>query len=214
MKRHGFRKRFVKKGPKTLTRKVARLARAVRSIRPEIKYYDTYGTPTISTTGATVDIMSGITQGLTDSLRVGDKIKPIGIQLTYSVGGNPASAAASQNVRVLIVQGHNENTTPLTLANVLQSTGAAQSFLTPYNHDQRSKFSVKYDRNQIFCCTATQGWQGANTVKVFKKLNMITAYNAGVASIVDNGLYLMYISDSTTNLPSMIYYLRVWYIDV
>lgn len=214
--KHRFTRRKVVKKPKTLKSKVTTLSRMVKMNKPEIKYVDLSNSQTVSYNTTTLDLTASIAQALTDNGgRIGDKIRLIGYQVRYSVASNSVFVASAwETVRVLFVNGHGENTSALNMANVLQTTGNNLAYLSPYQHDQRSKFTVRYDKTHTLAAgTALPGWPSTQWHKHFGKLNLLTSYNAAGTSVINNGFYCMLISDTLVNNPSFIYYIRVWYTD-
>ena len=123
----------------------------------------------------------------------------------------------------MIILGKNENTTNLTVPNVLQLTGSVNTPYSPYNWDQRSKFDILRDRTFIVpsgeavgAATTTNISAGYRPtyVKMYKRLNKVVTFNAATTNIINHGLYYCFASDSSANLPAVQGYFRITYTDV
>lgn len=220
-KRH-YRKRRIQKR-KTDHSKLLKLIRTVQVQKPELKYYDLSLSSTPDYNGTIVNFMNSITQGDTQNQRNGSKIRLHSIQFKGVITGNVAANAVSQVVRFMIILGKNENTTNLTVPNVLQLTGSVNTPYSPYNWDQRSKFDILRDRTFIVpsgeavgAATTTNISAGYRPtyVKMYKRLNKVVTFNAATTNIINHGLYYCFASDSSANLPAVQGYFRITYTDV
>lgn len=208
------KRRTFKKRRNTDHKKIMKIQKTLRVIKPEMKYMDVSSSGTVTLSSTTVDLTALISQGLLDNAnRVGDKIRLCSYELRYVVFSDNTSTFRYTNVRVMVVVGNNENSTALNMANVLQSTGAALSYLSPYNHDTRTKFIKKYDKTNLLNSGTTGGWQTTKLNRVSQKLSNFTQYVSGSTTVSNHGLYLMFISDTTSTPPTIAYYLRLNYLD-
>lgn len=219
--RTGLRARLRRR--RTLRAKVNKIARAVRLQKPELKYYDLSLSVNPDYNGTIVNLMNSITQGDTQNQRNGSKIRLHSIQFKGIMTGNVAANAVSQVVRFMIVLGNNENTTNLTVPNLLQVTGTVNTPYSPYNWDQRSKYTIMKDMTKIVpageavgAATTTNISPGYKPtyIKMYKRLNKVVTFNAATINVINHGLYYCFVSDSAASLPQVNGYFRVTYTDV
>lgn len=86
--------------------------------------------------------------GTGDSQRIGDQINLKSLYFSFNLygEGNPASTIPTA-VRIIIVQWHDLNTNFISFQQVLQAAGGTRMFIhSPYLHDNRTNFSVIYDK--------------------------------------------------------------------
>ncbi len=190
--------------------KALKIALATKKLlNVEYKHLDTTATATLGTTMA-INALCIPQQGDSNSERIGNSIRMKSLLARFHIGIN-ASATAS-HVRVLIVLDKQCNGSVVTAAEILEDTSATVSIVSPYAIDYTKRFRVLYDR--VF--RLNQADQREIYKKVFMKLNYHQQFDAstgGVADLTNKCLYLLRLSDESTNTPNFQYYTRCRYID-
>jgi len=132
--------------------------------------------------------MSEVTQGVTDSMRIGDVINPKSLNFRF----NMVVGDATNFVRAIFYQWHPDNIglVPGTANILLYNNTTVKRLTSPYTVDQRKNFTVYWDH--VFKMDATNPIFSIN--KTFRKLRKIHFNAGGVTG--SNHLYLVMYSDS------------------
>lgn len=197
-------KNYRKKQPKTLEKKVDKLARDVRSIAEVPKYFDQLLSQSISWTGTVSSILYPA-QGSAESQRNGDAVRSKSI----SIHGMLYAGDAYNFVRIIVfVDKATDGSTPLS-SELLQYTGSTSTPFSPYNWSFRDRFRILKDKTIKVIDNMD------NELQMFKfntKVNYVNKFNTGVVTPITNGLYVMAISDSSAvTHPAILMYCRVMY---
>jgi len=154
-----------------------------------------------------------MTQGVTVTTRVGDRVRVKGITIKYTcvagVGGLVANADEYNSIRVIVFKWlvSNAITAPVT-GNILDSTSSATVTNQMYNHDGRADYHICYDKTHRLFNTpvddaGTVSWyHGPNTI--FTTESPIKLQSLGKREIsyesnttTGDGLYfVLWVSDS------------------
>lgn len=114
----------------------------------EKKFHDTFYTANPDNGGIdanTLVRLSSIGVGTSDSLRVGDKCKPISVSVSFWAKPSSTNFAYDSVIRLILFQWHPDSgRDPPSLNEILMGTrnGLAQMPLSPMNHDGRAQFSI------------------------------------------------------------------------
>lgn len=183
-----------------------------RLINIETKFLDFAQTSTaISQTGGMICI-SEISQGLTSANRVGDSIRIQSIELRGRFNVNPS--AGNSLARVMVVRDLDGFGTSPTTTDVLEVAGTVSAPSSPVKFNKRQRFSVLYD--ETFALSGTT--QGTATIP----FSFHTAHQghilylgttAAPASDGKGSIYVVSVSDETTNSPSLAFYSRILFTD-
>lgn len=202
--------RYARRGIST-ARQIAGLARDVYGLRQmvntEYKYVDHVATITPSTT-ATLLALNDMSQGDTGTTRDGQSIlmKSVYLQFTSTIN---ASGVATY-LRCMIFIDAQPNSSIATAATLLLNPTDVTS---PLLLGSGNRYRVIYDSRITLTAAGSQGAMR----KFYKKLNFHTKYNTGnagtIADIVTNSLVLLFMSNESTNTPSVSYSARVRFID-
>jgi len=195
---------------------VRRMIKSAIAQTEEVKYFDEYGSNSVSTLGNIIRIAT-ITQGDLNNQRIGDIIKLKKLELKYNVAGQAATATYA-SVRVMLVQwyplDYDISTSlgePPTFAELLKSVAGVSAPISPINPEFKDEFKVLYDKTHTIH-SLDQGSSVANARVTVKKFghNKIDFYDGGTYG---NGqLYLVLISDDglvpypSVNWATMLYY--------
>jgi len=174
-----------RKTVKDVDKKVNKLAAKVAK-GDEDKYLDIANSVTSVDWNGTNVVLNTPPQSSTGQGREGDRILCKYLDLNMEL--NVAAAGAS-SMRVMVIWDKN-----LTLGNinqVLSSTGAATSVISPPNKEWRDHYYVLYDRQFILDTT------NKNTYIINKriKLNKNTVFQAGTNTLRTGGLRILMISN-------------------
>lgn len=163
------------------------------------------GNITIDSTGGLLPL-SGISQGDTDSGRTGNSIFARNLFMNLNVKVN-ASNLSTQFVRLILLQDNQQisDTTP-SVSDVLDSAYPN----APLNQSTAGRFTII--RNwEFYLNTATN--PGRVLKKYFKLWHHIRYNGTASTDIQRGGLYLLYISDQSTNPPTAGYQIKLGYHD-
>jgi len=179
------RKKYVKRGlNRTEKSQVSKIAKNVVSRKIETKYIDSTYNSGFDTTG-TIQILSNIiTQGVTDSDRVGDKCE----MKSLAMRGYASYGDTVNIMRVILFQWKPSSTTAPVITDILQTVHR----FSHYNHDKKALYRVLYDTTFNLNDTNRRQQLIKRTLKL--KLKTLKFENAGVNGM--NHIYLLGISDS------------------
>lgn len=187
-RRKNYRKTYRKKNNTLATKKYVK-----KQISKDIetKYFDIQRPSDDIDYSGRIDRLTGVSQGTTDSTRIGDKLTMRSLRISYE-----ATVADSTNmVRFIIVQWF-PNSTLLapTSSYVLSTIGSALAPQSPYIHDYKNQFNVLYDKVHILSTDypriVRKFWLKMKWAK--KVINFSAGTSEG-----SNHLYMIRISDSS-----------------
>lgn len=147
-----------------------------------------------------------LTQGTTATTRIGDHIKATDFTLKGTIRASTGMSETSAFRLMLVQQKHNEADANPVIGDILQSTTTYSFRSIPKSKNFKILFDKTYTVNSnkpyrdLFI-----RWKGQLPIK----------YNADVSTTkpVGNGLFLIWFTNQTTNLPVLDYYYRGHYID-
>lgn len=182
------RKKYVKRGLNRAEKsQVSKIAKNVVSRKIETKYIDSTYNSGFDSTG-TIQILSNIiTQGVTDSDRVGDRLEI----KNFAMRGYASYGDTVNIMRVILFQWKPSSTTAPVITDVLQT---AHRF-SHYNHDKKGLYRVLYDTT--FNLNDTNRRQQLIKRNLKPKLKTLKFEAAGVNGM--NHIYLLGISDSSVS---------------
>lgn len=194
--------------------------KAIRQLKraPEMKMYDTAisGSIGLAPSGT---LISPISQGTDDYNRVGNSITVRAIHASFLFTKSNAVAANSIRISIVRYAGCN-GAAPLASQLFLTQPGAVTNGInTMRNTPEYPQFKVLWSR--VFSMNS-QSHDGTNfsadqkvvTAYVNRKFDVHFKSNLGTdAGMGKNALYLLYSSDSATNMPSIGGYVRVAFQD-
>lgn len=155
----------------------------------------------------TVSDLTSISAGTGKGQRIGQHIKP-GI-LHFRCDVTNQAAQTSIRVRVMIVQTFHTTTYP-TLADVLKESGTQYAPISPYNRDSYLSYKVLWDRMVVVDYYRITKQMKAN-IKIKKGIEWFSA-NAG--DWINGSLWLMLVSDTNSNKPSVMFSYSFTFTDV
>lgn len=177
-------------------------------VNTEFDFKDTT-TGVSPTSGGSMTLLNGMTQGDTASSREGNSIRMKSLDLRFYLTNN--STAVNTNTRVMLVHDKQPNGSTALVTDVL----ATNNVVSPRNLDNRKRFKVIYDRTFSL---STAGPSNLNSAFYKKDFNQHVAFynasNAGtIADISTGALFLLLLSDQAVNAPTINYYFRLRFID-
>lgn len=194
---------YVSKGG--LAYKALRLARKVAdAVNTEYKIFDT----TVSSGGAIdyvggLTTLNGISQGVSDSQRIGDSAKMQG----HIIRGYITRNGADCIVRMMLIW--DEQNQANVTSDILETTSSVLSVLSPKNYDLRFRSKVLYDK--AFTLTTNNPLIRVENVM---SPNLHTQFNQSTNTIRTGALKLLLISNLTvSSLPTFTYFSRVSFTD-
>lgn len=200
----GVGMKYVSKGG--MAYKALKLARKLaNAVNTEYHAIDANSTAgSVDYNGGLSSFLTGITQGVGDSNRVGDSIKVQNLVFRYIGVRNTADSI----LRVMVIWDPQNKLAAV--SDVLASTGSALSVISPKNYDKRFQSNVLYDRTM----TLTSADHPYVLEDITIPIDQHTQYNAASTTINTGDLKLLVISNVvTTNLPTLTYYARITFTD-
>lgn len=190
----------------------------------ELKYF-AFNSGAGSAIGSTFNISPApflVTQGVTDSNRIGDELTWISAKLRFEIVNSLGVASDSyNNFRFVIFQWH-PNSTPVATDVFISGPSGAPDIYSTYGHDRRHEFTIVYDEcfrtvgngqaaTTPFTSITTTGVQNRDISFRFAK-KKCSFVGAGVTGT--NLFYVALVSDSTTAPhPTITYQIKTFYRD-
>lgn len=201
------RKYYKKRGQTAMQKATKALAIVQKQKRAvEWKYHDRLVTSTNITQLGTVNTLTFVPQGDTNQTRDGDKLQARHLSIRGTLTSNGSKSTAK--VRLIVFRANKENASNLLQSEILDNND-------PNSHKSWSdRFRTKtlldrtYDLNQQV--------SGTLVLKSFNfniKLNDPINFTAGTTAIENGGIYMMYLSDTVVNMPTIIYQSRLLFTD-
>lgn len=188
----------------TVTKIVNKSVKTALNKNIELKYRDVNSVLSVDYTGYFYDLSTYITQGITDSTRVGDKLTMRSLELNYNI----TNGDTTNQVRVIVLRLKSLASSLTALTQILTNTSSVYAPLSTYLHDSRSQFVIHYDKLHTV--------DTYNPIKAFKtkiKMTSKTEYN-GAGTDGYHHIFLLAISDSgAVTHPSLTWYTRMNYVD-
>lgn len=212
-RRGGYRRRYPRKGNGTMDLiKTAKAAytgvKYLRSlVNVEKQALNTSLNTTVSATAGHLQCLNLIAQGDAEGNRQGDSImmKQIHCNFKYTIN----SSATHSTIRTIVfLYKQPQGATP-TSDFVL----SAQAHLANYNHDNAGLYTVLYDKSVVLNITSVQERIVQMTRKFYQVHETFDGIGATSTEIQTNALWVLFISDEATNLPSVSMRAQLMYID-
>lgn len=208
-------------------KRVAKIVDSKLKNELELKRYYKYNAHSVTSTGA-VSHISTISQGITNSTRIGSKISIKKLDMRFLVTN--ASLDDNNMIRIIIFrdleQNQNANAPELvgTSGDQLLKTNTDNGFdlatlyvcnLAGYDVFNKDRYHILYDR--VFETSFNNAINAPYNFNVFKswKRGFPIEYHGAASSDTERGnLYIGYISDSSTSThPTLAYTAQLWYTD-
>ncbi len=177
-----------------------------RFINTEMHFTDVTNTVSSSNT-PTLVLLNGLSLGDTSSTRTGQSIKMDRLDLRFQMSVNTTSVA--NFIRIIVVVDKQTNASAMTAADLL----ASNSTFAPYSQGCQMRFIPLYDESFALNSAGPGSIIKCVTLRANQHVMFNTANNGTVADIVSNSLYLIHLSDQSTNTPQLSYYSRLWFVD-
>jgi hypothetical protein len=180
-------------------------------INIETKFLDVVtNAANINTTGGTYCI-SQLAQGLTSTTRVGDSLRIQTLQMRGRVVAN--GSATSTCFRILMFRDLDGYGTLPTIADVLEYNAVVDSPRSPYKYRNLQRFSILFDE-----LVEIQSTTGTSSVPFMFETNhqghvLYLGTTAAAASNGKGSVYVGFVSDETTNTPTVSFTTRMTFTD-
>ncbi len=181
-----------------------------RFINVEFKFHDVQLTAAALAVAPVITQLSNIDQGDTTLTRDGAQLKCLSLQLSYSLF--QSASATSSLVRVLLVKDKQTNQAIYTAGDLLFDVTAGDGIVSPYNRNNRRRFTILHDKVYTFSATGT-------TVKHFGRKfrqDQIIRYDNsgnGIADLTQSSYSLVMLTNEATNVPTVTMFSRLNYVD-
>jgi len=174
-------------------------------INSEQKMINQGGSGGISTTGS-ITLLSGVAQGVTDNTRIGNSFIYQNMLLNFALTANGSSPGSI--VRMVLFVDKETNGVAPTVSDVI---GPTPGIITPLNEDNTKRFVIL--KNKLITLTS---FINIRQWKSFHQLPFHAYYGGTgdtVADCKENQIYMLLISDVSTNTPAYEYYSRIKFTD-
>lgn len=183
------------------------VGRVLSMINTEDKYNDqTQSNQSVPNTGFVSSVLTVMARGTADNERIGNKVLGKDILIRGSVAINSASTV-TQNVRLMLVCDKEYDGATAALTDVLQSVDP----FSPIEEHFTKRFTILRSYN-----FALSSQRPNVTFKIYSKVPWHVWYDGSGSTSTDgkeNQLYLMAVSDLSTNVPVLTYYSRFKFYD-
>lgn len=173
-------------------------------LNPEYKFLEATNTVTPTNTGS-VQPVSIITQGDQNTMRSGNEIKVTSILIRATLSRN--TAATASKVRMILFSDVSSNGAVPALVDLLQTANQD----SPVNRVNGTRFKILKDWSYILDADNPK-----KNLYMFKKvqhhIHYLTTDNTN-GSLGQGPIYLAFISDESTNAPTISYYSRMRFLD-
>ncbi len=191
--------------------KALAIAKGVRRlINVEYKFLDTVTAVSLSTTPLIIQL-SNIVQGDTTITRDGSQLKVLSIQLSYLLAGLAADAIS--HIRVMLIKDRQTNQAIYVPADVLEDISSSDAITSPYNRDNRQRFTILHDKVWVVVAGAMN--MGHSFGQKFAQ-EQILRYDANAGTIVDLtqcSYSLLVVTSATSNQPAFRSFVRLNFVD-
>lgn len=207
---------------KTQKRVVAKVARNVVKSAAERKYHDEQITAQAgSYDSALVQVLNDPAQGDGDTQREGDSIRMTSLQFRGSIDFTATPAGIGRLMIVLMKPGNralgSASTITYDLDDVLQIGATSHSYISPYHHDNRTRFQVLYDRTFSSQDSAAAGqYARVHINKVIGLKQKLCQFDAASTRMSKNCIVAFWFSNQLAagNPPTLDMYSRLNFMDV
>lgn len=208
--------------PRRRTKKVFKSKTAAKSVRKivkkminkeiESKHIDASVANTVSGPTGLLTDLTLIGQGTGDQTRIGDKLKPVSLEIRGQLLGN--TAIDRNLLRMIVFQWHPNSASPVPVSSdiLLYTASAANAVLSPYQWDTRQNFTILSDKTyQLQGSASSDDYHTYFHLKLSPK--RVISFNAGGTTGL-NKIYVLCVSDSSAiNFPSIQYIYQLRYKD-
>lgn len=192
--------------------KLKKIEKALRGLKPELKYKDYAHNAVVDYNGTIYDISSTVAQGTTDNTRIGDALVIKGFKC---IGHAGSTAAVNSVFRVLFVL--DKHATITTVGEVLKTTGSLAGVDSQYVFDaidKRSEAIVLADKRFTIGGNGTSRANGLFDFNVKLKYPARSDYLAASTSCSKNALLMIMISDQApTSTAQLVANTRMYFTD-
>ncbi len=182
-----------------------------RLVNVEVKNFDVQQNEVVITSTPVIIQLSNIPRGDTTITRDGAQCKVLAIELSLYLERTPSSITT--NVRLMLVCDKQTNQAVYTSADLLEDITLNDNIVSPYNLDNKFRFSVIWDR------TFSLPSGGSNAVTNFKRkfrMSKILRFDASTPSIADltsNSFSLIQMSNEDEFSPEITMFSRIRFVD-
>lgn len=204
--------RGVTKKRRTEDAKIARIAASVYAKKErqesELKYYDKEQVNNTISTSGTIFTLTDVSVGTAGNNRIGNKIRPKGLNLRFEFTAN--SSATYNSFRMIVFK---MNSGVPGVSNILDSTAsAAYRHLSQISIDNSKRFVILADKTVTVSDTANLDIPAVVNDKLYIKLGGTIEYTSAGGNEMNN-IYMCVISDSAVNFPEFSYTSRFRFTD-
>lgn len=192
--------------------KALALARHLKTlVNVEFKHHNVLLKDVSITDAGLITPLSLTNEGNTSQTRDGGSVKWTSYRLIYN--WKIHASATNTTVRVMVVHDKQTNQAQFTLADLLFDATVKDAIYSPPNINNASRFNILYDKVHALSAVGNS----SNLVRIHhKKLNMKMRFDANVGNVTDltsDSMALVFISDETTNDPTLTINYRSRFVD-
>jgi hypothetical protein len=177
----------------------------------EVKFVDTTKASAAVTNAGVITPISLLAEGSTSSTRDGESIRAHGLELKWQSIYN--GVPGYNLTRFLVIADAECRGAAPAVADVLESTGAVTSVLSPWNHLGAPRFDILFDSGVLPQSTGHNGILARECVIPLKHHVRYNGAAGAIGQSYEGTLFVVEIADSAANGPSTSWYSRLHFID-
>lgn len=186
------------------------LKKLKRVLNTEEKIYDLTTNFSVVTAATVVSLLAPA-QGDAFNQRDGDSVRPLNLEFKWILDNNILNTTLPFQARILIFRATGERGSIPVISDILESVTAGANIVSPHRYSTRERYNVLYDHTEH---VTPGGWDNATSDGAFTtRLSGHTLYTPGATTVEDGGLYLVVVSDTTSDAPAFRYGARTWFSD-
>lgn len=219
-----YKKDYKSKPLKNLDKRVSKIEGEA-----ELKHIDHYeNNLSVPDTPPEIVHISGISQGIDTSQRIGNEVNVTSLQFRAILRTNVLQLATS-TVRMLIVKDKGPDGAAPSIGQILDTTTISRTTIAPYNRNNSDRFKIIYDK--LFSISPNGTRDSVDTagninadVLIEKELNFkkkfkmghkmkFTGTGSGLSFVASNSLLFIVLGALSTNVPTITIGTRMYYKD-
>jgi hypothetical protein len=153
----------------------------------ETKFYQSSMTPNAVSNSGTIALLSGVSQGVTHSGRVGDVMSLKSLQFNFdciasqTTLGGWLGGDAYNNMRLIIFRWHQNTAAGAPILSDVLTTLTSYTYLAPYNEDNLESGVLKILYDKTFILENSPYWNGSTTLFASGQSSIHNAMNVMIS---------------------------------
>lgn len=200
---------------------IKKTVKAVIASKNEEKYFDLkFSLTSTDVYNPSITQLSGIAQGVSDSQRVGDSVKPTSLDIRGNIYAS-VNGALGQTIRIIVFQWRPSLGSYAPSLSAILNNGSTTDGYQPFyqlNRDTRSQYKILADRTYMLLGSTYASGQQTSLAGKYVHLKMKLKqpkiqWQAASTTNQMNGLYMVILSDTGVTEMSSNFVSRLMYYD-